>query len=88
MTKQLKHRLENDVSLVARVGVYLDDPYGDGIRLEAIREPRPARVAAIQTIQTGPDMFDTKLIMDEYLEKVYQFLRKDMKRKHPQFGDI
>ena len=35
------------------IGLWLDDPYGDGIRLEAIRNPSAERIAAIEFKQTG-----------------------------------
>ena len=85
MTKILKNKLKNDVMTVAKVGVYLDDPYGDGIRLDSIREPRPARIAALATLKDGINLFDNQLIMDEYLEATYEFLKRDMKRKNPRF---
>jgi len=36
-----------------KVGLWLDDPYGDGIRLERIREPSPKRRAALDYSITG-----------------------------------
>lgn len=36
-----------------RVALWLDDPYGDGIRLSIIRNPSPARIAATEFAKTG-----------------------------------
>ena len=36
-----------DILTLARLGVWLDDPYGDGIRLQAIRNPSRGREAAL-----------------------------------------
>jgi hypothetical protein len=52
---------------IATLGLWNDDPYGDGIRLESIREPSPARVAALKLVHEGQsDLFGEKLIRDEY----------------------
>ena len=37
----------------ARVALWLDDPYGDGIRLSIIRNPSPARIAATEFAKSG-----------------------------------
>lgn len=37
----------------AKVGLWLDDPYGDGIRLSCIREPSDARIATIEFVNSG-----------------------------------
>lgn len=36
-----------------KVGLWLDDPYGDGIRLESIREPSAKRLAALEFFASG-----------------------------------
>lgn len=38
---------------IARLGLWLDDPYGDGIRLERIRNPNPGRMAALDYVNNG-----------------------------------
>lgn len=40
-------------SQAVTIGLWLDDPYGDGIRLQAIHEPSAERIAAIEFKQTG-----------------------------------
>jgi hypothetical protein len=42
----------------ARIALYLEDPYGDGIRLESIRNPRPERVATLEFVATGQRSVD------------------------------
>ena len=56
----------------AKVALWLDDPYGDGIRLEAIRNPSPARAAALDLVKTGQHT----LLGDEqrYIEAGRQYL--------------
>lgn len=39
-----------DLVMIAAIGLYLDDPYGDGIRLEKIRNPSAARQAALDLV--------------------------------------
>ena len=38
---------------IARLGLWLDDPHGDGIRLERIRNPNPGRLAALDYVNNG-----------------------------------
>lgn len=40
------------------VGLWLDDPYGDGIRLERIREPSAKRLAALAFVASGQRTLD------------------------------
>lgn len=55
---------------LARLGVWLDDPYGDGIRLQAIREPSVGRHAALRLIQGAPVLDGERLIREEYEARV------------------
>ena len=50
-TKARKNQL-SDVD-AAKVGLWLDDPYGDGIRLGKIRNPDKHRIAAMHYVETG-----------------------------------
>jgi hypothetical protein len=73
-----------DILTLARLGVWLDDPYGDGIRLEAIRNPSLGREAALSLLhgyrsvavarmilQTGNPTLDIEqVIRDEYEQRV------------------
>ena len=42
-----------DKILLAKAFLYVDDPYGDGIRLNHIRNPSPARIAALELVRSG-----------------------------------
>jgi hypothetical protein len=76
-----------DLLTLAKLGVWLDDPYGDGIRLTRIRIPSPGRMAALELIRGTPVLGGTELILAEYLERVFTQcftkqgkLRGDIKR--------
>lgn len=58
------------IDLLAKIGLYLDDPYGDGIRLDDIREPDEGRLAALQQVAGQPILDGETLIRDKYEEKV------------------
>lgn len=51
---------------LAILGVWLDDPYGDGIRLEKIRHPSPARQTALTIIHKKQYPLYTQEFYDEY----------------------
>ena len=59
-----------------KIALWLDDPYGDGTRLEAIRNPTPARVAAIEFLKTGQRSLN-------HTERVYVEKAKDWIRESP-----
>jgi len=59
-----------DLVTLAKLGVWLDDPYGDGIRLRAVREPSQGRVAALELIKGTPVLGGEELILNEYAERV------------------
>jgi len=55
-------RILTDIE-AAKVGLWLDDPFGDGIRLERIREPNRHRIAALKFVNEGiEDIFGDHLI--------------------------
>ncbi len=56
---------------LAKLGVWLDDPYGDGFRLESIRKPSIGRLAAMALIRGEPILGGEDLIRDEYLLRVH-----------------
>lgn len=62
------HKL--DLLTLARLGVWLDDPYGDGIRLLSVREPNPARQAALSLIKGEPVLDHERLIREAYETRV------------------
>jgi len=67
---------------VARIGLWLEDPYGDGIRLEAIRNPSEARVAAEDLIYNNQlTLGGEELIRNEY-EPISKSNIKWYKRQH------
>ncbi len=78
---QIKRTLQNDINTVAKIGLYLDDPYGDGIRLIAIREPDQARLAALQQVAGQPLFCGDVLIMDKYFDRVLEAIKLDRRRK-------
>ena len=76
-----------DVLTLARLGVWLDDPYGDGIRCKAIREPSHGRWAALSLLHGQPILDFERVIRDEYEQRVLSEcftksgkLRADVKR--------
>jgi hypothetical protein len=76
-----------DIMTLARLGVWLDDPYGDGIRLQAIRNPSLGREAALSLLDGQPTLDFERVIRDEYEQRVLSAcftksgkLRADVKR--------
>ena len=55
-----------DTLTIAKIGTWLDDPYGDGIRLDAIRNPSNTRVVALNYIEDQSDMFSEDEIRGRY----------------------
>jgi len=55
---------------LAQLGVWLDDPYGDGIRLHRVREPSEGRLAAKALIRGEPILGGEALIRAEYEKPV------------------
>ena len=51
---------------IARIGIIMDDPWGDGIRLEQIRNPSPARMAALAEVRGEPFLDGETLIREAY----------------------
>ena len=49
--------------LVAKAFLFVDDPYGYGIRLNHVRHPSPARIAAIDLVRTGQTSFNALPLM-------------------------
>ena len=49
--------------LVAKAFLYVDDPYGDGIRLNHIRNPSSARIAALELVRSGQTSFNALPLM-------------------------
>ena len=72
-----------DTYLKAKVGLYLDDPYGDGCRLDEIRNPNEGRQAAIRIIDGEPEFWDDDLVEKEYGDKVRILIRMERRRKRP-----
>jgi len=75
----------NNLSLldIAWIGLYLDDPYGDGIRLQRVREPSDGRLAAIDLVYNAQHSIGADiLIREEYEERVLN--KKNWKRN----GDL
>ena len=59
-----------DLLTLAKLGVWLDDPYGDGIRLSRVRNPSPGRSAALWLINGSPVLGCEEMIRNEYVERV------------------
>ena len=49
--------------IVAKAFLYVDDPYGDGIRLEHVRNPSAARIVAKDLVHDGYFSFNALEIM-------------------------
>lgn len=52
----------NELTL-AKAYLFVDDPYGDGIRLDHVREPSVGRVVATNIVYYGQTSFDAVDIM-------------------------
>lgn len=61
---------------IARIGLYLDDPYCDGIRLDKVREPSDGRLAALAEVAGEPMLDGEELIRAEYEAAVRYVLRR------------
>lgn len=59
-----------DLLAIAKLGVWMDDPYGDGIRLTRVRIPSSGRMAALELIRGTPMLGGEELILAEYAERV------------------
>ena len=70
---------------IAELGLWYDDPYGDGIRLDYVRNPGPARQAALALVYKGQyDLFGEQLIRAHYEAKV----RNMFNRKGRLYADV
>lgn len=56
---------------IAKIGLFLDDPFGDGGRLEKVRKPSLGRLAAIAELRGEPLLGGEELIRTEYETKVF-----------------
>lgn len=52
----------NEIAL-AKAFLFVDDPYGDGIRLNHVRNPSPARRAALELVASGQTSFNAEALM-------------------------
>lgn len=64
------------IEQIAELGLWTDDPFGDGIRLEAIRNPRPARLAAARVASGIPQFFDEDMVREEYIPQIQNWTTK------------
>jgi len=51
---------------IAEMGLGLDDPYGDGIRLQIVREPSVGRQDALNLVHNGQYPLDHTAILEQY----------------------
>jgi len=80
MAKQINIPL----TLIAKIGLWLDDPYGDGIRLESIRQPNDGRHAALAQRGGSPNLGGEREIRKEYESKVRELVKLEKRRKNPE----
>jgi hypothetical protein len=66
-----------NIKQIALAGLFADDPYGDGIRLESVREPREARRAAMRILDNNAQFWDEKVVREEYLPILQEWTNKD-----------
>jgi hypothetical protein len=66
-----------DIKQIARLALYVDDPYGDGIRLEHIRNPSEAHLAALRILNNDAQFWDEELVREEYLPRIEKYTNKD-----------
>lgn len=69
---------------IARLGLWCDDPYGDGIRLDQVRNPSAARLAAIAEVAGEPMLASEELIRRQYESTVRLmcFTKRGKLKKH------
>ncbi len=54
------------VTDIAKLGLYLDDPFGDGGRLTKVAKPNEGRLAALAEVRGEPVLGGEALIRAEY----------------------
>jgi hypothetical protein len=60
-----------DKVALAKVFLFIDDPYGDGIRLDHVRNPSAARLAALDLVRDGQESIgDVDLMLAEHGEEI------------------
>lgn len=62
---------------IAIAGLWTDDPYGDGIRLERIRNPVHSRLAAIRIRDGRPQFWDEKIVRAIYVPQIEKWTNKN-----------
>jgi len=71
------------LTAIAKVGLRLDDWFGDGIRIEKVRNPNAARKAALDLVYKNQLPLDESIILDEYAATAIPLIKKDRARKIP-----
>ena len=70
-----------DIKQIARAGEWADDPHGEGIRLDEIRNPRPAREAALRILNNNAQFWDEELVREEYIPILKKWCNQDGRLK-------
>ena len=71
------------LTLIARIGIYLQNPCGDGIRLSIHSVPSEAYIAAMAECKGAPKLGGEHVIRRAYESKVREFIKLEKRRKHP-----
>jgi len=73
-----------DIKMIGKIGLWLEDPYGDGCRLDVVRFPSEWREAAKRLVFSNePEFWDEELVQDNYGPMVKDFIKKEKRRKRP-----
>lgn len=80
----IKDKLSDNPVVVAKIALYLQDPWGDGIRLDAVRNPTEEYQAASRMVQQSrvgeTDMFDAKTVLNAFLNDAIDFAVANRRR--------
>lgn len=76
-------KLNIPLTLIAKIGIYLQNPFGDGIRHAINYDPGEAYIAAMAECKGAPKLGGEHVIRKGYESKVREFVRLEKRRKNP-----
>ena len=82
---EIKEQLITNATMVAKIALYLQDPYGDGIRLDVVRHPSLEYQAARRMATTKVvDMFDREVVINAFLDDVLEHVFGICRQTNPE----